>query len=138
MAEAAEYTLEFLLEFNGRIHYFDSGYWLKMDIERVEPTEERPHGLRYSFTLHDPDGRRLLGFDNAHAVPPLSSGFAPRPVEYDHRHSSGAAARPYRFVDAATLLGDFFSAVRLLLTEKGVSEDVIGVTEKPTNKGDDP
>jgi hypothetical protein len=32
MAEAAEYTLEFLLEFNGRIHYFDSGYWLKIEI----------------------------------------------------------------------------------------------------------
>jgi len=65
-----EHTLEFLLGFDGRIHYLDQGYWLKFEVKPVEPTQERPHGLRYSFTLHDPSGNRLVGFDNAHGVPP--------------------------------------------------------------------
>jgi hypothetical protein len=31
-------------------------------------TPERPHGLKYSLTLHAEDGARLLGFDNAHRI----------------------------------------------------------------------
>jgi len=30
---------------------------VKFEIRRVEPTTERPHGLRYSLTLHDPKGK---------------------------------------------------------------------------------
>jgi hypothetical protein len=29
---------------------------------------EKPHGPDYSLTLHDGDGERLLGFDNAHPI----------------------------------------------------------------------
>ena len=47
-----EHTLEFLLAFDGRIHHLEEGYWLKFEIARVEPTPERPHGLRYALTLH--------------------------------------------------------------------------------------
>ena len=65
----SNYGLEFLLAFNGRIHHLEKGYWLKFDIMRVTATAERPHGLSYSFTLHAPDGNRLVGFDNAHDVP---------------------------------------------------------------------
>ena len=65
---APEYGLEFLLAFDGRIHHLEEGYWIKFEIERVKPTKERPHGLSYSFTLHAPDGTRLVGFDNAHGV----------------------------------------------------------------------
>lgn len=67
---ASDHGLEFLLAFNGRIHHLEKGYWLKFDIMRVTATAERPHGLSYSFTLHAPDGTRLVGFDNAHDVPP--------------------------------------------------------------------
>lgn len=63
-----EHTLEFLLAFDGRVHWLESGHWIKFEIRRVEPTPKRPHGLRYSFTLHDPQGQRLVGFDNAHGV----------------------------------------------------------------------
>ena len=65
----AEHTLEFLLAFDGRIHRYFGGYWLKFEIRRVAATAGHPHGLRYSFTLHGPDNTRLVGFDNAHAVP---------------------------------------------------------------------
>ena len=64
-----DYGLEFLLAFDGRIHHLERGYWLKFEIKRVQATTERPHGLRYSFTLHAPDGARLVGFDNAARAP---------------------------------------------------------------------
>jgi hypothetical protein len=52
MEETPEHTLAFLLEFDGRVHWLEEGYWLKFEVRRVEPTPERPHGLRYALTLH--------------------------------------------------------------------------------------
>ena len=82
----AEHTLEFLLAFNGRVHRYANGYWLKFEIARVAPSEARPHGLDYSFTLHGPDNRRLIGFDNARIVPAKGSRFKKRPKAMDHWH----------------------------------------------------
>ncbi len=31
---------------------------------------EVPHEIRYALTLHEPYGKRILGYDNAHAVKP--------------------------------------------------------------------
>ena len=62
-----DHGLEFLLAFDGRIHHLEAGYWIKL-IKRVTAAKNRPHGLSYSFTLHAPDGMRLVGFDNAHGV----------------------------------------------------------------------
>jgi hypothetical protein len=44
------------------------GYVLKFEIKVIEKSERVPHGISYSFTLHKPNGKRLLGFDNAHLV----------------------------------------------------------------------
>jgi hypothetical protein len=59
---------------------------VKFEVKRTRPTPERPHGLRYALTLHDPDGRRLVGFDNAHGVPRQGSRFRKPSVEHDHWH----------------------------------------------------
>jgi hypothetical protein len=67
-------------------HLLERGYWLKFEIERTETNVARPHGLRYSFTLHGPTGKRLIGFDNAHAVRSLGSPFKKGPPGYDHWH----------------------------------------------------
>ena len=75
--EQSEYGLEFLLAFDGRIHHLEEGYWIKFEIKRFEAAKERPHGLSYSFTLHGPDGTRLLGFDNAHGV---AAAAVPAPI----------------------------------------------------------
>lgn len=56
----------------------EEGYWLKFEIKPVTATGTRPHGLSYSFTLHGPDGTRLVGFDNAHEVRRAITGIAPR------------------------------------------------------------
>ena len=104
-----EHALEFLLGFDGRIHHLSLGYWLKFEIKRTEPVPERPHGLRYSFTLHAPSGARLIGFDNAHGVPPHGSRYRKPDVEHDHWHrTSDGEGRPYRFVSASQFITDFF------------------------------
>jgi hypothetical protein len=127
---ATDHTLEFLLAFNGRVHWRQQGYRLKFEIVRIHPTPLRAHGLRYSFTLHDPDGKRLIGFDNAHAAAPRSR-FKKKRVAADHWHRTDAdQGRPYELVDADTLLQDFFREVRRVLSERGISETVIRVSEK--------
>ena len=65
-----DHTLEFLLAFDGLIHWLENGYSLRFVIKKVNQTPTRPHGLDYSFTLHDGEGKRILGFDNAHSGPP--------------------------------------------------------------------
>ncbi len=126
-----EYGLEFLLAFDGRIHHLEEGYWIKFEIKRVKATRERPHGLFYSFTLHAPDGTRLVGFDNAHGVPARGSRFKRRPEGSDHWHrTENDPGRPYAFKDADTLLQDFFQEVRRILTDRGIPETVVRVQEE--------
>jgi hypothetical protein len=131
-----EDALEFLLAFHRRIHWYEDGSCIRFEIRRVEPTPERPHGLRYSFTLHDPDGARLLGFDNAHRVKARGSRFRSPGLWADHWHSRvGDRGRPYRFVDAETLIEDFFNEVERIQTSRGVPLDVVAVEER--KEGDD-
>ncbi len=112
--------------FDGRIHHLDQGYWLKFEIKRVATTAERPHGLRYSFTLHDPEGRRLIGFDNAHGVAPRGSRYRQPEVEHDHWHrTKDDAGRPCRFEGVEQLLTDFEREVERVLTERGISAEIV-------------
>jgi len=70
-------------------------------VTRVPASPEKPHGLDYSLTLHEPDGERLVGFDNAHPAEPRKRG-----EPQDHRHRL-RSIQPYEYRDAATLLSDF-------------------------------
>jgi hypothetical protein len=125
-----DYGLEFLLAFDGRIHHLEEGYWIKFDVKRIKPAKERPHGLTYSFTLHAPDGARLVGFDNAHGVPASGSRFRRKPASNDHWHrTEDDPGRPYRFTDAETLIDDFFNAVERVLSERRIGMNVVDVTE---------
>lgn len=127
----AEHTLEFLLAFNGRVHRYAEGYWLKFEIAKVEENETRPHGLSYSFTLHGPDNRRLIGFDNAHSVPAKGSRFNKRQKAMDHWHRTGNdEGRPYAFIDAATLLDDFFNEVERVLREHDIPFETVDEGDK--------
>jgi hypothetical protein len=125
-----EYALEFLLAFDGRIHHLEEGYWIKFKIKRVKATKERPHGLSYSFTLHDPEGARLVGFDKAHGVSVRGSRFRHPPPASDHWHrTENDPGRPYEFKDVETLIDDFFSEVERKLAERGIGTMVIRVEE---------
>lgn len=128
--QRSEYGLEFLLAFDGRIHHLEEGYWIKFEIKRVKAARERPHGLSYSFTLHAPDGVRLVGFDNAHSVPAMGSRFKRPPEVHDHWHRTEQdPGRPYRFKDAETLIDDFFDEVERILAERGIGTTVVRVEE---------
>ena len=109
-------ALDALLELNGIILVVDpkNGHWVRFVVTQVPPTPEKPHGLDYSLTLHGPNGERLVGFDNDHAVGKQRRGH-PR----DHRHRI-RTVKPYDYSDAATLLADFWSEVDAVLKERGV------------------
>ena len=62
-----------------------------------EPTAERPHGLKYRL-VYAVDGERVVGYDNE-----TGKG--------DHKHL-GKRELPYRFVDAETLVTDFYTDIR--------------------------
>jgi len=134
-SRAPDYGLEFLLAFDGRIHHLEDGYWIKFQIERVKAAKERPHGLSYSFTLHAPDGLRLVGFDNAHGVSPTGGRFKRKPPASDHWHRTEAdPGRPYQFRDVETLIDDFFDEVERVLDERGVGTTVVAVEETRSSK----
>ncbi len=129
--ELPEHALEFLLAFNGRIHWLESGHWLKFEIRKVELTEMRPHGLQYSFTLHAPEGTRIMGFDNAHGVAAAGSGFKQKPAAHDHWHrTENDTGKPYTFISADKLLEDFFQEVQRILNEKGLTDAVVKVEDR--------
>jgi hypothetical protein len=136
MEEPEEHTLEFLLAFDGRVHWYAEGYFTKFEIRRVRPTAARPHGVRYSLTLHAPDGKRLLGFDNAHGVQAVGSRFNKRQVAADHWHrSADDTGRPYPFKDAASLIEDFLDEVRRILESLGIPVEVIAAGDEGDTDG---
>lgn len=115
-------ALDVLLELAGEIYVQEGGYWIKVEASPTRACPGVPHGIRYSLTLHAPDGNRVLGFDNAHPVRAAGGRFTARCVEYDHWHPDGKAVRPYAFQDPALLLRDFFSDVDKALKKRGVIE----------------
>lgn len=131
MAEAIDHALEYLLGFDGRVHHYQGGYRIKFEIKRVPAGGERPHGLRYSFTLRAPDGNRILGFDNAHMVPARGSVYKKRPVTADHWHrTEDDPGRPYAYAGAEQLVNDFFDEVERILTERGIPLEVTRVDDR--------
>lgn len=105
--------LETLLDLDGSILEQEGGFWIKVEARRMGASATAPHGIRYSLTLHDIHGTRVLGYDSAHAVkPPKKFKFAGQRLPYDHKHrSSGDKGVPYLFESAQRLLEDFFAEV---------------------------
>lgn len=106
-----DHSIATLLDLDGSILEQEGGFWIKIEAWRVDPTAFVPHGIRYSLTLHDRYGARVLGYDNSHAVkPPGKFKFAGQRLPYDHRHRSASdKGVPYTFASAQALLEDFFA-----------------------------
>ena len=80
--------------------------------------------------LHDPAGHRLMGFDNAHAVPSQNTRYRKPAATYDHwQRTTNDEGRPYRFTNADQLLLDFEAGVARILTERGIGTAVTGQTD---------
>ncbi len=113
--------LDTLLDLNGTIIEQKHGYWVKFEVSLTNTSPERPHGIRYSITLHNEYGQRVMGYDNAHAVKVSHrKKYAGRKVEFDHRHRNQKdIGIPYEFMDAYQLIQDFFESVDKLLAKTG-------------------
>ena len=114
--------LEWLLDLDGEIIVADEKgrYYVKFEVRQVEKTPNRPHGIRYSLTLHDSrDNERLIGFDNAHAVRQPKKGFrGKKTVTYDHKHRHRKdKGISYTFNSPGQLVEDFWKAVTEFLEE---------------------
>ncbi|MBX3592269.1 MAG: hypothetical protein KF755_15325 [Burkholderiaceae bacterium] len=111
--------LDLLLDLDGSILEQEGGYWINIEVQRIPMSRHAPHGIRYSLTLHDRYGARVLGYDNAHAVkPPKKFKFAGQRLPYDHRHRTASdKGVPYVFESAHRLLEDFFAEVDRVIKE---------------------
>jgi len=111
--------LDRLLDLDGLLAEVGGGFWVKIVARRVPPDANRPHGVSYTLTLHDREGRRVFGLDNAHVVR-LTGGPAGRSSgarEHVHR---GEMVRRYAYRDADTLMDDFWREVEAMLKKEGV------------------
>lgn len=99
-----------LIDLHDQVLDQGNGYWIKIEAWQVPVSKSIPHGVRYALTLHEPYGKRVLGYDNAHAVkPPKRLKFAGRRLSFDHKHRHASdKGVPYEFRDAHQLLNDFF------------------------------
>jgi hypothetical protein len=111
---AEDHELEILLSLDGFEFQFAEGYRVRIAAQLVETTSARPHGIKYSLTLHDPAGARIYGIDNAHGV-------RRRRADFDHRHVYGRRrVIPYTYKGPIELLEDFYGEVERILRERGV------------------
>jgi hypothetical protein len=108
-----------LLAYDGRRYWLENGWSLRFRIRRAEASEGRPAGVKYSFTLHDAAGIRLLGYDNAHGVKGREA--------FDHRHRFRRTGElvAYDYVDGDTLLVDFCLEVERMCGGEGVAFRVV-------------
>ncbi len=110
--------LEALLDLDGFIIEQVHGCWVKFEVRQVSKTVNIPHGLRYSLTLHNRHGERIMGFDNAHGIKIKNKSKHQSIKTYDHRHRhSNDEGILYEFVDAHQLIKDFWLEVDKMLTK---------------------
>ncbi len=111
-----------LLDLDGQIIEQAGGHWTKFEVKLVPKTTEGiPHGIRYSFTLHNRQGERIMGFDNAHPIKRKNKGKHQGRITFDHRHRHSKDKEvAYEFVDALQLLKDFWAEVDKILKALGL------------------
>lgn len=114
--EIDDHSLQYLLDLHGEEIHYEKGCVARFKVVRTEITLERPHGISYSLTFHGPDGRRVMGYDNAHSVEHRGSRFKKNPIAHDHWHRGKIdKGRPYTFTTAEQLVADFFDEIARIL-----------------------
>ena len=113
-----DHEIRTLLDLHDQIIDQENGYWLKIEAWEVKISKDIPHGIRYSLTLHAPSGKRILGYDNAHAVKMIRKRYSGQRIPFDHKHRHIAdKGVPYAFKNAHQLLSDFFTEIDSVLKE---------------------
>jgi hypothetical protein len=113
-----DHPIRTLLDLHDQILDQKDGYWIKIEAWEVKPSQHISHGIRYTLTLHAPSGKRILGYDNAHAVKVKGKRFSGQRLLFDHKHRHVAdKGVPYEFKNAHQLMSDFFAEVDSVLQE---------------------
>ncbi len=115
----ADETLSYLLDLDGEEIIYDGGYVAWFKVKKIDATPTKPHGISYSLTFHAADGRRLMGYDNAHGVAHRGGKFVERQAAFDHWHRDETdEGRPHQFATAERLIADFFNEIERILKEQ--------------------
>jgi Family of unknown function (DUF6516) len=114
-------SIDDLLFLDGNVYEVGGGFWVECHVRRVPVSPERPNGVDYGLCLINPEGERMVCYDNAHAI---STGRVPSrklivPHDHRHRHRRGAV-EPYAYVNAGQLVTDFWVDVEQVLKEEGI------------------
>ena len=109
-------ALDRLLDLDGFFADMGGGYSVRISAHQVPADAARPHGMAYTLTMHGPDGDRIFGIDNAHAVRPTRGPAGRSAATHDHLHR-GDTIRPYHYRGADTLMDDFWREVIAILKE---------------------
>lgn len=110
--------LDTLLSMDGVVRVYPNKYWWKIKAHLVDPSEQRPHGISYSFTLHDNKNTRIFGMDNKHVPKNRRKGYHGRIIEFDHVHEDkNDKGTAYAFINAETLMSDFLLKVKEIMDE---------------------
>ena len=56
---------ERFLDFDGWRFWLTNVWSVRFRVKVAKITKERPAGIKYSLTMHDSNGNRVLGYDNA-------------------------------------------------------------------------
>jgi hypothetical protein len=113
MTDRDDEAVRRLLGYHRRRYWLSNGWCMRFQVKESPLTESRPHGIKYSFTLHDVDMTRLLGIDNAHGIPQRMM------FDHQHRFRRTEVLVPYDYKDADTLIVDFFDEVEHAIQREG-------------------
>ncbi len=110
---------------------FDGGYEISIEVRLVAPDARAPHGFRYSFVLRRPNadgtpGKRILGYDNAHAPAGVT-----QPFDHVHKTKTGPGGSPIGVRDGTPvkvesvneLIGRFMEECYSRLRSLGIDAD---------------
>jgi hypothetical protein len=111
--------LEQLLCLHGTSYEMADGYVVEFKAERTDVTDRRPHGINYTLVLRPTDGEPLVRFV-AHAVARPGGQFVKPSAAFDQRDPG----RPYASIMAAKVLEDFWAAVKRVMDELGIPNDL--------------
>ena len=103
-----------LVLWDGWRFWLANGWFIQFQAQVAEISSGRPYGLKYSLTLHDASGKRLLGYDNAHGLPASTT------FDHRHRYKRTREVVPYAFIDSFQLITDFMEAVGAVCKREGI------------------
>jgi hypothetical protein len=96
------------------------GLWVKFEVS-ITSLSVRSNGVRYSLSLHEQHGRRIIGFDNAHEIEYGAKRMVAPKRTFDHWHFDAYdEGRPYQW-EPEKYHDDYEEAMRIWLEKKAKS-----------------